>query len=237
MGHLHSVVDGPWDKVMQRRHIHVLNLEAPGSWWGRLPSISLVSFNLLDVLRFWPLGLRPCLRHVAEQQHSIILFLPSLSSFSHTKTRDQAKQIISSWHPQQSNKSNYCSTANACSEDSVVCNGGTVKRSWNVLNIYDNLHFHLPPVSALKGCCSSPLYWPHRRRRDPVKCKWRDPVKCKSMCHSAESQHQDLEINHISFFLRQDISSGTMVTLSIFLVIALKLPFRPRSWKSHNICL
>lgn len=39
-----------------------------------------------------------------------------------------------------------------------------------MLNIHDNLHFHLPPVSTLKGCCLSPLHWPHRRRRDPVKC-------------------------------------------------------------------
>lgn len=65
MGHFHSVKDGSCDKVMQRRHTNVLTLMTviykyliPDG--GGLPSISLVSLKLLDVLNVCPLRLGPC---------------------------------------------------------------------------------------------------------------------------------------------------------------------------------
>lgn len=91
MGHFHSVKDGPCDKVMWGRHTHVLNLETaickhliPDG--GELPSISLVSLKLLDVLSFCPLRLGPCRRYIPEQQQCIISSLPFPSSFSYVKT-------------------------------------------------------------------------------------------------------------------------------------------------------
>ena len=91
MGHFHSVKDGPCDKIMQRRHTHVLNLETavykhliPDG--GGLPSLPLVHLKLLDVLRFRPLKLGPCRRYTLEQQQCIISSLCFPSSFSYAKT-------------------------------------------------------------------------------------------------------------------------------------------------------
>lgn len=60
--------------------------------------------------------------------------------------------------------------------------------------------------------------------------------KGKTMCHSAESQHQDLEVTHISFFPRQDISSCTIVPLTIFFSNCLKASIQATKLKiSQNL--
>ena len=53
---------------------------------GALPSISLVSLKLLQVLIFWPLRLGPCRTYAPQQQQCITSSSPSPFSFSYEKT-------------------------------------------------------------------------------------------------------------------------------------------------------
>lgn len=55
--------------------------------------------------------------------------------------------------------------------------------------------------------------------------------KCKMTRHSEESQHQELEANHISISLRHFVSSWTIVSLTVFLVTGSKLSIQTTKWK------
>lgn len=102
MGHFHSVKDEPHDKVMQRKHKCVLNLETAIYKHqrideGGLPSISLDSLKLLDTLSFNIKTVASTLHNSSRALSPLYLSRPPFPMQS--QIRDQAKWITASWHP------------------------------------------------------------------------------------------------------------------------------------------